>query len=92
MDILVKIPYGDKLSSQTISHKQSNPNFYLHKKFRNSVVKDVRASKIQLFKKRKSLLCSKNNMKKNMVWNYCRSIINIHKVKGDYIPSILENG
>ena len=35
-------------------------------------------------------LCNKNNMKK--IWSGIRSIINISKVKADYIPSILESG
>ena len=36
------------------------------------------------------ILCNKNNIKK--IWPGIRSIINIRKVKADYIPSILESG
>ena len=61
---------------------------YLHKKFRNSVVEDVKASKSDYFKN--YFLCNKNNMKKN--WSGIRSFINSGKVKADYIPSILESG
>ena len=87
--ILVKIRYRDKLYSKIIRCKHSNPNLiYLHKKFRNSVVKDVKASKSDYF--RNSFLCNKNNMKK--IWSGIRSIINISKVKANYIPSILESG
>ena len=87
--ILAKIRYKDKLYYKIIRCKHSNPNLiYLHKKFRNSVVKDVKASKSGYFKN--YLLCNKNNMKK--IWCGIRSIINISKVKPDYIPSILESG
>ena len=87
--ILTKIRYRDKLYSKIIRCKYSNPNLiYLHKKFRNSVVKDVNASKSDYFKN--YFLCNKNNMKK--IWSGIRSIINISKVKADYIPSILESG
>ena len=87
--ILSKIRYRDKLYSKIIRCKHSNPNLiYLHKKFRNSVVKDVKASKSDYFKN--YFLCKKNNMKK--IWSGIRSIINISKVKADYIPSILESG
>ena len=66
--ILAKIRHRDKLYSKIIRCKHSNPNLiYLHKKFRNSVVKDVKASKSDYFKN--SFLCNKNNMKKNLVWN-----------------------
>ena len=87
--ILAKIRYRDKLYSKIIRCKHSNPDLiYLHKKFRNSVVKDVKASKSDYFKN--YFLCNKNNMKKS--WSAIRSIINISKVKADYIPSILESG
>ena len=35
-------------------------------------------------------MCNKKNIKK--IWSGIRSIININKVKADYIPSILESG
>ena len=35
-------------------------------------------------------MCNENNMKK--IWSGIRWIINISKVKADYIPSILESG
>ena len=64
--ILAKIRYRDKLYSKIIRCKHSNPNLiYLHKKFRNSVVKDVKASKSDYFKN--YFLCNKNNMKK--IWS-----------------------
>ena len=82
--ILAKIRYKDKPYSKIIRCKHSNPNLiYLHKKFRNSVVKDVKASKSDYFKN--YFLCEK-------IWSGIRSIINISKVKADYIPSILESG
>ena len=41
----------DKLYSKIIRCKHSNPNLiYLHKKFRNSVVKDVKTSPTDYFK------------------------------------------
>ena len=41
-DILAKIRYRHKLYSQIMKSKQPDPNLiYLHKKFRNSVVKDI---------------------------------------------------
>ena len=87
--ILAKIRYRDKLYSKIIRGKHSNSNLiYLHKKFRNSVVKDVKANKSDYFKN--YFLYKKNNMKK--IWSGIRSIINISKVKADYIPSILESG
>ena len=87
--ILAKIRYRDKLYSKIIRCKHSNPNLiYLHKKFRNSVAKDVKASKSDYFDN--YILCNKNNIKK--IWPGIRSIINIRKVKADYIPSILESG
>ena len=87
--ILAKIGCRDKFYSKIIRCKHSNPNLiYLHKKSRNSVVKDVTANKSDYFKN--YFLCNKNNMKK--VWSGIRSIINISKVKADYILSILESG
>ena len=87
--ILTKIRYRDKLYSKIIKCKHSNPNLiYLQKKFRNSVVKDVKTSKSDYLKN--YFLCNRNNMKK--IWSGIRSIINSSKVKADYIPSILESG
>ena len=87
--ILAKIGCRDKFYSKIIRCKHSNPNLiYLHKKSRNSVVKDVTANKSDYFKN--YFLCNKNNMKK--VWSGIRSIINISKVKADYILSILDSG
>ena len=67
--ILAKIRYRDKLYSKIIRCKHSNPNLiYLHKKFRNSVVKDVKANKSDYFKN--YFLCNKNNnYEKSLVWN-----------------------
>ena len=80
--ILPKIRYRDKLYSKIIRGKHSNPNWiYLHKKFRNSVVKDVKASKSDYFKN--YFLCEK-------IWSGIRSIININKSIGPYsIPAPL---
>ena len=81
--VFAKIRYRDKLYSKIIRYKHSNPNLmYLHKKF-----KDVKASKFGYFKN--YFLCN-NNMKK--IWSGIRSIINVNKVKADYIPSILGSG
>ena len=61
--ILAKIRYRDKLHSKIIRCKHSNPSLiYLHKKFRNSVVKDVKVSKSDNFKN--YFLCYKNNYEK----------------------------
>ena len=68
--------------------KQLDPNLIsLHKKFRNSVVKDTKANKSNYLKN--YFLCSRNNIKK--IWSGIRSIINISKVKADYIPTLLES-
>lgn len=62
------IKMSDKLYSKIIRCKPSNPNFiYLHKKFRNSVVEDVKASESDNFKN--YFLCYKNNIKKSLVFN-----------------------
>lgn len=61
--VLAKIQYRDKLYSKIIRCNHSNPNLiYLHKKFRNSVVKDVKTSKSAYFIN--YLFCN-NNMKKS---------------------------
>ena len=80
-DILAKIRYRDKLYSQIMKSKQPDPNLIsLHKKFRNSVVKDNKAGKSNYFKN--YFLCNRNNILK--IWSGIRSIINISKVKADY--------
>ena len=62
--ILAKIRCKDKPYSKIIRCKHSNPNLiYLHKKFRNSVAKDVKASKSDYFEN--YFLCNKNNIKKS---------------------------
>ena len=67
-DVLAKIRHRDKLYSRINKCKQPNPNLIaLHKQFRNSVVKDIKASKANYLKK--YFLCNSNNIKKNMVWN-----------------------
>ena len=64
--ILAKIQFRDNLYSKIIRNKHSNPNLiYLHKKFRNSVIKDLKESKSDYFKN--YFLCNKNNMKK--IWS-----------------------
>ena len=86
--IFAKIRYRNKLYSKIIRCKHANPNLiYLHKKFRNSVVKDVKASKSDYFKNYS--LCHKNNMKK--IWSGIRSIINISKVKAVDNPCAIAN-
>ena len=60
-NILAKIRYGDKLYSLIMKSKQPDPNLIsLHKKFRNSVVKDNKASKSNYFKN--YFLCNRNNI------------------------------
>ena len=67
-DILAKIRYRHKLYSQIMKSKQPDPNLlYLHKKFRNSVVKHIKASKSYYLKN--YFLCNRNNVKKNLVRN-----------------------
>lgn len=88
-DILAKVRHRDKLYFQVNKCKQSNPNLIaLHKKFRNSVVTNIKASKTNYLKK--YFLCNSNNIKK--IWSGIRSIINISKVKADFIPILNENG
>ena len=88
-DILVKIRHRDKLYSQINKCKEPNLNLIaLYKKFRNSVVKDIKASKTNYLKN--YFLCNSNNIKK--IWSGIRSIINISKVKADFIPTLNENG
>ena len=83
-DILAKIRYRDKLYSQIMKSKQPDPNLiYLHKKFRNSVVKHIKASKSYYLKN--YFLCNRNNVKK--IWSGTRSIINISKLKLTIFPS-----
>ena len=88
-DILVKIRHRDKLYSQINKCKQPNPNLIaLYKKFRSSVVKDIKVSKTNYLKN--YFLCNSNNIKK--IWSGFRSINNISKVKADFIPTLNENG
>ena len=58
----------------------------LRKKFRNSVVKDITASTSNYIKN--YFLCNSNNI--NKFWSGIKSVINISKVKADYIPTLLE--
>ena len=60
----------------------------LYKKLRKSVVKDIKICKSNYLKN--YFLCNKNNMRK--IWSGIGSIINVSKVKADYIPTLLENG
>ena len=57
---------------------------YLHKKFRNKVVSEVRKNKIEYFTVHKS------NMKK--MWLCIRSIINMNKKTGSSISHLTHNG
>ena len=85
-DILAKIRHWEKLYSRINKCKQPNPNLMaLHKQFRNSVVKDIKASKADYF-----FLCNSNNIKN--IWSGIRSIINTSKVKANFIPTLNENG
>ena len=61
---------------------------HLYKKLWNSVVKVIIISKSNYLKD--YFLCNRNNMRK--IWSGIRSIINVSKVKSDYIPTLLENG
>ena len=87
--ILVKMQYRDKVDYlQVLKCTQPDPNLtLLYKKLRNSIVKDIKLCKSNYLKK--YFLCN-NNMRK--IWSGIRSIINISKVKADYIPTLLENG
>ena len=88
-EILAKIQYRDKVYSQVLECNQPDPNLtLLYKKLRNSVVKDIKLCKSNYLKN--YFLCNRNNMRK--IWSGIRSIINVSKVKADYIPTLLENG
>ena len=52
------------------------------------MAKDIKASKTNYLKN--YFLCNSNNIKK--IWSGIRSIINISKVKADFIPTLNENG
>ena len=88
-EILAKMQYRHKVYSQVLKCNQPDPNMILlYKKLRNSVVKDIKVSKSNYLKN--YFLCNRNNMRK--IWSGIRSIINVSKVKADYIPTLLENG
>ena len=88
-EILAKIQYRDKVDSQVLKCNQPDPNLtLLYKKLRNSVVKDIKLCKSNYLKN--YFLCNRNNMRK--IWSGIRSIINVSKVKADYIPTLSENG
>ena len=87
-EILAKMQYRDKVYSQVLKCNQPDPNMtLLYKKLRNSV-KDIKIFKSNYLKN--YFLCNRNNMRK--IWSGIRSIINVSKVKADYIPTLLENG
>ena len=88
-EILAKIQYRDKVDSQVLKCNQPDPNLtLLYKKLRNSVVKDIKLCKSNYLKN--YFFCNRNNMRK--IWSGIRSIINVSKVKADYIPTLSENG
>ena len=88
-EILAKMQYRDKVYSQVLKCNQPDPNMILlYKKLRNCVVKDIKICKSNYLKN--YFLCNRNNMRK--IWSGIRSIINVSKVKADYIPTLLENG
>ena len=88
-EILAKMQYKDKVYSQVLACNQPDPNLILlDKKLRNSVVKDIKNCKSNYLKN--YFLCNKDNMRK--IWSGIRSIINVGKVKDDYIATLLENG
>ena len=86
-DILKKIKYRDKLYSKSLKNLHNLNLTYLFKKFRNSVVKDIKVSKSKYFKK--NFLINMSNMKK--LWTGIRSIINISKCRDVFIPTLSEN-
>ena len=87
-EIFAKMKYRDKLYSKLLKSKQPNPNLhYLHKKFRNRVVTDLKDSKTSYFNQYFSL--NKHNMQK--LCSGIRSILNVGKCKNSYITSILNN-
>lgn len=89
IEILAKMKCRDKVCSQVIKCNQPDPNLiFLYKKLRNSFVKDIKVCKSNYLKN--FFLCNKNNIKK--FWSGIRSIININKVKAEYISTLLENG
>ena len=53
------------------------------------MVKDIKTSKTNYLKK--YFLCNSNKYIKK-IWSGIRSIINISKVKADFIPTLNENG
>ena len=70
-DILAKIRYSHKLYSQIMKSKQPDPNLiYLHKKFRNSVVKHIKASKSYYLKN--YFLCNRNNVHLKLSLTYLK--------------------
>ena len=84
--ILPKIRYRDKLYSKIIRGKHSNPNWIYFIFIRNS---GIVLSKML---KQANLIISRITFWVKKIWSGIRSIINISKVKADYIPSILESG
>ena len=69
-------------SIRMFKFNQPDPNLtLLYKKLRNSVVKDIKLCKSNYLKN--YFLCNRNNMRK--IGSGIRSIINVSKVKADYI-------
>ena len=85
--ILRLIKYRDKLLCK-LNKKFTHNNNYLYKKFRNRVVSELRASKIEYFNQ--YFAEHKSNMK--MLWTGIKAIINIKRNKFYNISHLTQNG
>ena len=85
--ILRLIKYRDKLLRK-LNKKFTHNNNYLYKKFRNCVVSELRASKIEYFNQ--YFAEHKSNMK--MLWTGIKAIINIKRNKFYNISHLTQNG
>ena len=85
--ILRIIKYRDKLKRK-LNKKFTHNNEYLHKKFRNRVVSELRTSRINYFNQ--YFTENKSNMK--MLWAGIKSIIHIKRSKFYNISHLTQNG
>ena len=79
--------YHDRLLHK-LNKKCTLQNEYLHKKFRNRVVNELRTSKVDYYKK--YFTEDRDNI--NILWNGIRSIINVQNSKFNNISQIIQNG
>ena len=80
------IKYRDKL--QKLNRKFTEAEEYLHQKFRNRVVNELKSSRINYYNN--YFTEHKSNMK--MLWNGIKSIINIKGKKTYSISQLVKNG